>query len=263
MDKVGTVSIAIFGLFFGTAMVGGFAAWLSEREQRAIKLDGAGEGRNSWIGCLVYLVGALVSTFSVPLLLRLADSALMDHVLRPGSEGARASDVWVLAGFCLIAAFSSKAFIQSLSERVIELAESASRTANAAKEQAQESSEAVSQVEEVVENLSDTDDVPQAVPMVAAGSSPSGNEATPEKVEAVWLSNAELEVLHAFINSAFSRRTMSNVSKDLDLPLALTRRLISGLVDKGMLDELISSKTGRHLYRLTLLGRASGRRPVP
>jgi hypothetical protein len=72
------------------------------------------------------LVIGIAASFLMPLFLQMISSNLL--------EGARTSDplkLFVFAGFCLIAAVSSKAFIRTLSDQVL-------KEARAAKAQAQE-----------------------------------------------------------------------------------------------------------------------------
>ena len=80
----------------------------------------------------------VVAAFIVPLFLNMASGDLIDKIRGVDGKAPDPSKLFVLAGFCLVAAASSRAFIRSLSERVLQEVRSAKKKAEAAQEQAAE-----------------------------------------------------------------------------------------------------------------------------
>jgi len=91
-----------------------------------------------WMWSVTAGVGA---AFLIPLFLRIVASSLLSDILN-GSP--KPEDLFVFAAFCLLAAISSKAFIQTLSDRVL-------KEAREARQQAKETKEMVNEVEESAE----------------------------------------------------------------------------------------------------------------
>ena len=88
--------------------------------------------RRRWATSLLAGLGA---SFLVPLFLNTVKSTLVDNFLT-GGEGTPTGNLLIIAGFCLVAAISSRAFIQTVSDRVLRLAEEANAKASAATETA-------------------------------------------------------------------------------------------------------------------------------
>lgn len=88
--------------------------------------------RRRWVTSIVAGIGA---SLLIPLFLRTLSSRLLEDVLgtAPKPEG-----FFVLAGFCLLAAITSRSFIQSLSDRVLKEAREATRQAQIATQQVNE-----------------------------------------------------------------------------------------------------------------------------
>lgn len=273
------------GVLAGCALIGGTAAWLSDRQSGAVRdADHDAEPRRgpalTWF---TYVLGAVIATFAVPLFLRLADSSLVDHVLDPTgkADGARRSDAWVLVGFCLIAAFFSKAFIQTLAKRVLAMAETATKVAEDARQKTESNAQTLTAVEEALENLpSGGEPEPPRAPPSGRGLEPDlsrgvepalsrGVDAAPTRsLEAEAndapagedarapaapvadrdLSEPERRVLDALAHENFSRRTTSGTAQDVGLPVNTVRPILDALTRKGFVGMEISSKTGNRLY---------------
>ena len=224
----------LLAILFATGVVGGVTAWLSD-------LDGYRSAKN--IGSdlslqtprpsfFSYFAGGLVAAFTVPLFLRLTGSDLVDHVL--GSPGGKFSDPWVVAGFCLVAAFSSKAFMQGLTKRILTLAQEAKREASEAKEQVQKNEQELVRVDELVENEPDPPTATHSINL--------------SKVPGPSLTEDEKLVLGALTNSTYRRRTVSGIAKELKLPKPWVDSMLQVLVQRNLLAMEISKKSGNKLY---------------
>lgn len=93
----------------------------------------------------------ITATFIVPLFLSMAKSDLVSNILNDGPAAsdstASSSDVFVFAGFCLVAAISSRTFIQSISDRILREAREARKTAEAAQVQAEQAVDSITEPE--------------------------------------------------------------------------------------------------------------------
>jgi hypothetical protein len=88
--------------------------------------------RRGWITSIVAGIGA---SLLIPLFLRTLSSNLLVTVLSPERTP---ESVLVLAGFCLVAAISSRSFIQTLSDRILSEAREANRRATMATQEVRE-----------------------------------------------------------------------------------------------------------------------------
>src|SRR5437867_2893388 len=95
-------------------------------------------GRSLWVG--------LAASFMVPLFLNMISSNLIDSIRGNATTPADKSKLFVFAGFCLVAAISSRAFIRTLSDRVL-------REAKEAKEQAIQANANVAEVKLEIEPI--------------------------------------------------------------------------------------------------------------
>ena len=83
--------------------------------------------REAWAKSVLVGIGA---AFLVPLFLKTVSSSLVADILKPGN--ADEASWWVFGGFCLLAAISSRKFIQSLSDSILKEARDARREAETA-----------------------------------------------------------------------------------------------------------------------------------
>ncbi len=231
----------------GCGAVGGIAAWLSDTTTPGTDKAGGTPIRN-WASFITYVLAGMLAAFVVPLFLRLADSGLMDRVLDPNSNMGKPADPWVLAGFALVAAFTSKTFIQSVSNRVLAMAEAARNTAIEAKATAEESKITAGEsadrsvvTEEVVENLRTA-----AEPVASVT---SNDARRPERTTSLdELTEPERKVLDALANEHFTRRTASGVARDVKLTIKTVRAILEKLHELGFVEREVSTRSGNSLY---------------
>jgi hypothetical protein len=85
-----------------------------------------------WQGLWRSLLLGIGAAFLVPLFLNMISSTLVDNIHNP-EKGYDYPKVLVFLGFCLVASISSTAFIKTISDRVLKLAEEAKKTGREAK----------------------------------------------------------------------------------------------------------------------------------
>jgi hypothetical protein len=177
-----------------------------------------------WWQQIVVGVGA---AFMVPLFLNMISSGLIDAIRGTNGQTPDLSKLFVLAGFCLVAAVSSRAFIRTISERVLQEARNAKKKAEEAQEQA---AEARAIVAPLVEEEAPTE---MTGPEVASEASEQGGEAN--------LSDEERSVLNAMTRSRFTMRSLSGLAKETGLEKARANKIISSLMAKELVAQGLSS----------------------
>jgi hypothetical protein len=167
-----------------------------------------------WWQHIIVGVGA---AFIVPLFLNMISSSLINEIRGVDNKPPDFSKLFVLAGFCLVAAVSSRAFIQSISEKILQEVNNAKKNADQAKADAAVAKAAVAPLIE--------DETPPVLQTESAAA---------DKVQTPELSDAEHAVLHALIHTNFSIRTLSGIAKDAGLDRSTANSVIASLVSKGL-----------------------------
>lgn len=230
-----------------TGLVGGLAAYLA----RPAEDPG---GRRTLAR---FLLLGVVAAACVPLFLSLLKSDVVRNIFTSlAADGKTAlppayESYLIFIGLCLIAAFSSRRFIESVSNQVLERrldevnakANSAAATAEAAREVAQEAVEEV----EAADNMGDSlpDDL---AAKVAIG--PSANERA-----AAPLSETERKILQAMTQKTY--RTRTGIAEDSGVSRNRISELLESLADRKLALPAKSPRTGGARWILTSRGRAA------
>jgi hypothetical protein len=183
------------------------------------------------------LVG-LAASFMVPLFLNMISSDLVDLIRGTKDSAAQPYKILVFAGFCLIAAISSRAFIRTLSDQVLNEVKETRKEARAAKEQAQQATEKVQEVKENVQEVHaeigpivsrQTEDEPTA-------------EGSPALTRFNEIDENERKILKAMADSKFALRTLSGIAREVDIDSAELEGLHVGLLAKNMVGKRMGKK---------------------
>lgn len=201
--------------------------------------DPADEAPLSW---WKHLTIGVAASFMVPLFLNMISGDLIDKIRGVAGSAPDYSKLFVLAGFCLVAAVSSRAFIRTLSERVLQQVKSANRVATEAKAVAVDAKATVGLV---VEEEEISDDLRELAAPV-------------ETIDDSIIAESETTVLKAMLESQYSLRSISGISKDTGLSKQLVNRVLSSLIAQGLVSQSLSSK-GQPRWFATLEGRAKKR----
>jgi DNA-binding MarR family transcriptional regulator len=162
------------------------------------------------------------ASFLVPLFLNMISSNLIESIKGTTEVPGDHSKLLVFAGFCLIAAISSTAFIQTLSDRILSEAKAARKQAAEAKIEAERAVDQVAQVQANVEPII----VRETEPEPSADSSVL-------RASADHLSEKERRILDAFARSRYSRRSANGLSRDTGIDARELDGLLAELDAKG------------------------------
>jgi transcriptional regulator of acetoin/glycerol metabolism len=153
------------------------------------------------------LVGGIVASFMVPLFLNMISSNLVDSIRGGSSTPGDPSRLFVFAGFCLVAAVSSKAFISTLSDRILSEAKAARKE--------------VKQIKNEVDPITEKE----------AGEVAQLSALARDRVA---LGDNQKTVLEALKNGKFTLRTRTGLSTQTKLPKDEVIRALSELANRGL-----------------------------
>lgn len=179
------------------------------------------------------------AAFMVPVFLNMISSGLISEISGQVRDPKMLSKLLVLAGFCLLAAISSRAFIRSLTDRLLQEVSEAKKVAQEAKQQAEDAG-----------TIADLTVEPET------GLLPKSRSTTNTKgLAEPAISEEEIKILQAMINSRFSMRSITGIAKDANLPKETVNMTISSLFAKGLIMEG-KSKGGQPRWYPTGAGRS-------
>jgi hypothetical protein len=196
------------------------------------------------VGKIGYMFVGIVAVFIVPLFLSLVDSNLMSEIVSSGQ--IIIGKAFIFYGFCLVAAISSRAFIQTVSDRVLALAKQASQVAKETKQQQQS---LTSEVDEIASNIGEQQ------PELSQFSDIEKKAAVEQQVGKSELSYDERRVLEAMVSKPYLNRTVSGIAIDADMDdRSMVKSVLGRLVEKQLVIEIKSKRSNNLLYKLTARG---------
>lgn len=170
------------------------------------------------------LLAGVLAAFLVPLFLQMLSSDLLNRTKQEPLA------VLIFLGFCLIASVSSRAFITTISDRILRAAREAENSAAEAKEKAAEAKQTADATAGAVEPILEKETEPQTVGSETQAEERAGASQT--------LGEQEKSVLMALASQKYTLRSASGVTRD------------SGLPDKESVVETLKSLMGRNLVGL-------------
>lgn len=217
---------------------------------------------SSWLGLAA--IGVIAAAV-VPLFLSLTDSVLVDSIIGSANDteelrnssvkGNSVRDSFVFFGLCIAAAFSSRAFLETMSKKLMEKVEVAETKAAQANQLADKALRVADRAQDIASEGVDPGVVtteriqPSAEAMLAANATNINN-----------ISDVALSVLRA--TAKRSHRTRTGVANDTGLSYETVDATMEDLEKEGLI-ELTSTSSGSVRRRVTpkgiaLLNRAAG-----
>lgn len=197
-------------------------------------------GRRLYIGRDL-LVG-LGAAFAVPLFLNMISSNLLERIHGDAAKGPEADKLLVFAGFCLIAAISSRAFIRTLSDRILKEAREARSEARSAEEKAEQLQASVAPI---LEKETEADDLTQQGMQGAD---------IPE------FTDEEIKLLRALASGKYTLRSLSGLASETNLARADVHRILDDLLARGFVAQRDQGK-GRRWF-ITTEGRRAAKEHI-
>ena len=236
MDKILVIALIILA----AGLLGGWAGYLADAP------GGLSAGQDERTRVKRHLVLGLVAAWSVPLFLSVLQSALLKDIFSPrkenGVEVVPVVEYLIFAGFCLIAALSSRAFLDNLAKSVIRDVQDLKQHARAANSRIEDNTARVELVEESVDRDLGQ---PGAAAMETVVRDLEG-QAVPDLVE------SERNALRAMARMTF--RTATGIGKDIGVPRSQVGEILDALADRKLVERTTSPTTGGPRWRITPLG---------
>lgn len=196
---------------------------------------------------LQVVVPGMVASFLIPLFLSIGKSDLFRKVLQGGA--GYTESLFILFGFCLLAAVSARSFVNALASQAFQKAQAAERVASQAeniaaetKNQIEETKDIVAENLEGLEDLRNVTDKDSAISHREAAILEGGFEGT----------EIEKAVLQALSSSDYARRSLSGIARDTGLAKDDVRKALRFLIQKDRVAEIKSQRTGSLLYQVKL-----------
>ena len=184
----------------------------------------------NFIGCDL-LIG-LGASFTVPLFLNMISSDLISVIVHGSKEGkSEPENIYVFAGFCLIAAISSRAFIRTLSDRIL-------REAKEAKLEAKAADEKVQQIQKTINPILDKE-------------TESDTEAISSKDQLPAISENAGQLLRTLAYGKFTLRSLSGLSSETEIPKEEVHKHINDLISSGLVAQMEREGRGPRWYITT------------
>ena len=247
----------VVAIILMAGLFGGWASYLSTSfsESRSLWPEDASLAQKNGRArlCLAHLVLGVVAAFTVPLFLSLIRSDLMTNIMVQ-SFSKEYSDLFDLGGFCLVAGFSSRSFVDSLSAKVAALGQQVQRASDTA-QHAEEKSEEVQQALQGA-GVIEEDTLAENLGSEAGGEvQEKGLEGTDAGLfSRLQLPKSEHAVLKALWEKRTFRRLPKNVAAETGLELAETIRALRRLRDNKLVLRLKHLQTGAAVYKLSSVG---------
>jgi hypothetical protein len=217
----------------------------------------------TWQGLLRLSIGGLIVAFTVPLFLSLAQSTLIQQILKPEDQlRQHLPELLILAGFCVAASFASRNFMDTISQRVLAavseakaigveakaIGTEAKTIAKTADAKAEEATEAAGLAEESIDRITG-DAKPQ---------SQLPKETTPAlEGEAAKLDLTDLQKRVLQATGHLTMRTATGIAKDAGIRRDQVGEILDELVRMNLVEKASSPNTGGLRSRLTQLGIAT------
>lgn len=194
-------------------------------------------------GSLALGVGA---SFMVPLFLNMISSNLLDLIRGSDRVPADLSKLYVFAGFCLVAAISSKAFIHTLSDRIL-------REARETRRQAEATNHGLVEVKAAIQPIIDKETEPDSDVVMMLGHEANLTHDTTKEMDTdsevvvmveregrVSTDSPEERLLSALVPGRWTLRSLSGLAKEAGLDHVQASRLLDELTQRG----LVGRQTG-------------------
>jgi hypothetical protein len=201
--------------------------------------DPATETPLEWWKHVIIGVGA---AFMVPVFLNMISSKLVEDISGASLNAAVLQKLLVLAGFCLVAAVSSRAFIRSLTDRILKEVREAKREARQANERAT-NAEAIAELDKNEPEANQFKD-----------GAPESRAPVSDERPLTDLTESQARIIAALGSSKYSMRTRRGVAADTGLTYEQVAGEIPDLMSRGLVVQLLNSKQHRR-WALTEEGR--------
>jgi len=211
-------------IMIGTGLLGGTANYLMVYEFPSDKTSTSGSGRVQWVNFWKAVLVSLCSTIAVPLFLQTILSKILDT-----TQGKGFPDInyFVFAGFCILASFFSKRFLEDLYAKISKAEQKAENARR--------------KVDQLVEEKKELDDPVIAVTGQKRRQSPETETA----------SDDQQKVIRSITGSGYSYRTVKGITSSTSLSEDQVVQILADLEKMGVAERQ-KNRQGMDVWRINL-----------
>lgn len=243
---------SVISIIIAAGLTGGWAACLVDRSGRGLAEVGSDGSNSLRVPVLQFLLLGIIAAACVPLFLSLVKSGLMSNIFEPPAVPAGQAttvpfeDYLIFAGLCLIASFSARSFIDSVSKQVLRKVEQVQETADAAVRTAADARSLASEAATEVEQIDANAELPNAVEKAAL----EQRTANPEDLN---VNDIERRVLEAMASKTY--RTRTGIAEDSGVSRHRISDLLETLYERKLALPTKSPSTGGARWTISSAGR--------
>lgn len=281
----------VAGIMLASGAGGGLANYFLNDDRIGFK-----EGNRPALTRLARMIKSIfigaIAAFVVPLFLSLARSSLISDILsQKAADGApdpHLNEMFILSGFCIVAALSSQTFMQGVTRQVMNFTRAVEEkavayvdqrvtsTENELRAEIEETKATTDTISEAFENSPDPEADAEVAEIekstqeqidrlkelegdVKATSTILGENIAPADGNYLAKVRPELSIgEHAVLKALWARRKLrrmpSSLAREVGLSRAAVQRILDRLIGKGLVEQSKHSRAGGSVYRLSSSG---------
>jgi len=192
--------------------------------------------REQWIKAIASVLLSLCASLTVPLFLQILSNNLLDSLTFKNGL--------IFTGFCVIASFFSKRFLEDVYSKLERLNKKIDNTREETKDKVESMTKKTDSV------IKKVDDLEESIESIEDGELPSGIKEAIKENKSISFKDTEVEkIIESLFSEKFSLRTHDGIAKQTNLPADKIKELLEHLVDRGLAEKKVSSQ-GKDLWRI-------------
>lgn len=216
-------------IIVGSGLLGGLTNYLMLYDKNLTT-------REQWIKAFASVLLSLCAALTVPLFLQILSNNLLDSLTFKNGL--------IFTGFCVIASFFSKRFLEDVYSKLEKLDKKIDNT----REETKDKVESVTQKTDQV--IKKVDDLEESIESIEDGELPTGIKETIKENRDITLDDTEIEaIIRSLLSEKFSLRTHEGIAKQTNVQAEKIKSLLEFLTDRGLAEKKVSSQ-GRDLWRI-------------
>ena len=197
--------------------------------------------KECWINFFKSIFLSLCASLTVPLFLQIISNNLIDI---PENGKYPDKNYFVLTGFCVLAAFYSKRFLEDVYSKLNKLEKKVEET----KQETTNTLESVTQRTETV--IKKVEDLEESTEEIESDNIPTEIKDSIVKYKSGVLAEIELEkIVQSLVSNKYSFRTISGINKDTEIDKERVKKILDHLVDHGFAEKKVGSN-GKDFWRI-------------
>ena len=221
--------IYVVMIILGSGLLGGLTNYFMAYDKNL-------PAREQWIRAIASILLSLCASLTVPLFLQILSNNLLDSLTFKNGL--------VFTGFCVIASFFSKRFLEDVYSKLEKL----NKKIDSAREETKDKVESMTQKTDRV--IKKVDDLEESIESIEDEELPAHIKETIRENKSISFTNAEVEkIVKSLFSEKFSLRTHDGIAKQTNVKADKIKDLLEYLVDRGLAEKKVSSQ-GKDLWRI-------------